>query len=87
MFWGAEEIEGYTGTKMHPQRPSGVAAAAPYSPVPLSSFIGQPTTEDRWAGVADEKIAASAREVQIHPGELLDLLHNRSLIVNTDRCA
>ncbi|MCO5183058.1 MAG: YeeE/YedE family protein [Anaerolineae bacterium] len=85
MFWGAEKLEGIYGDKDAPAAPKWryAAAATLFAGAIIVLFIGQPTTEDRWAGVADEKIAAlEAREVQIHPGELLDLLHNRSLIVN-----
>ena len=42
--------------------------------------IGQPTTEDRWNRIEAEKMAAlNAREVQIHPGEMLEVMHDDRL--------
>jgi rhodanese-related sulfurtransferase len=40
-------------------------------------FIGQPTSDDRWNSIAPEKDPLLARHaVQIHPGELRDLIYN-----------
>lgn len=45
--------------------------------------IGQPTVADRWARVAEERQAQlDEGEVQIHPAELLDKLHDRKLKVH-----
>ena len=46
-------------------------------------FIGQPTTADKWAMIAPEKEAklVEERAYQIHPGELLDLMHNDKIIL------
>ncbi|MCP4287296.1 MAG: rhodanese-like domain-containing protein, partial [Gammaproteobacteria bacterium] len=42
--------------------------------------LGQPTNADRWARVAPEKnVLLTERAVQIHPGELLDTMHNPKL--------
>lgn len=44
-------------------------------------LIGQPTNTDRWERLAPEKQALlDSRAVQIHPGELLQLSHDRKLI-------
>lgn len=85
MFWGAEKLEAIFGDKDAPAPPRWryAAAAALFAGAIGVLVLGQPTTADRWAGIAEEKAAAlEAREVQIHPGELLDLLHNRGLVVN-----
>jgi hypothetical protein len=43
-------------------------------------FIGQPTNAQRWARLAPEKAAAlAAREMYIHPGELLAAQADRSV--------
>jgi hypothetical protein len=46
------------------------------------ALIGQPTTAERWARIATEREAQlAAREVQIHPGELLSLIHDDAIRV------
>jgi hypothetical protein len=43
-------------------------------------LVGQPTRAERWDRMAPEKLALlEARAVQIHPGELLGLMHNGAL--------
>ena len=45
-------------------------------------FIGQPTNADRWSRIAETREAQLAnREVQIHPGELLEKVHDPKLSV------
>ncbi|MCP5097734.1 MAG: YeeE/YedE family protein [Chloroflexi bacterium] len=84
MFWGSEKLEGIFGDKDAPAAPKWryIAAGALVVFAIVSIIIGQPTTEDRWAGIATEKNAALAeRAVQIHPGELLELTHDSTLQV------
>ena len=87
MFWGAEKLEGIFGDKK-PPRSAGVR-----SPLAVGSMIvavaavgllmvGQPTTADKWARVAEEKEALlTDRAVQIAPAELLDYIYNDKVIV------
>ena len=84
MFWGAEKLEQHFGGKDPSKAPKWRYAAA--GTLLAGAFavmlIGQPTIADRWASVADEKGAQLAeRQVQIHPGELLDSLHDTQLKV------
>ena len=45
-------------------------------------IMGQPTTSDRWQSMASEKeVVLDERAVQIHPGELLDLIHDTKIKV------
>jgi len=84
MFWGAEQLERIFGKKDPSKAPkwrygaAGVLVLGAFGLI----FLGQPTNEDRWAMIADEKQPLlDGREVQIHPGELLDSLHDTSLKV------
>lgn len=84
MFWGAEQLERIFGKKDASQAPKWRYAAA--SLILLSAVglvvIGQPTNEDRWTRVSVEKQALlDERAVQIHPGELLDLIHDSAIKV------
>ena len=73
MFWGAERLEKIVGGRDLTREPrwriyagGGLLALAL-----LTAFIGQPTTERKWARMADVELARLAnREVQIHPAEL-----------------
>lgn len=84
MFWGAEKLEASVG-KMDPTtfpkwRYGAAGGLVAIAAVVL--LIGQPTVDDRWNSIADEKLALLAeRGVQIHPGELLELTHDTSLQV------
>ncbi|MCA9937225.1 MAG: YeeE/YedE family protein [Anaerolineales bacterium] len=82
MFWGGEKLEQYFGGVDQSKSPKwryGAAGAVALAGVGLI-FMGQPTTADRWAKIAPEKEAVLAdRAVQIHPGELLDLLHDTAI--------
>ena len=88
MFWGGEHLERIFGgrdLKSEPRmRYAGAAALVAVAVAVM--LIGQPTTEDKWALVAPEKeVALAERQVQIHPGELLDLMANdRVRVVVTD---
>ena len=84
MFWGAEQLEHIFGGRDLKKEPKWRR----YLAVGLVTFavsiivIGMPTTEDKYARVAATKDAALAnREVQIHPGELLDTIANDTLKV------
>lgn len=84
MFWGAEQLERIFGKKDPRQAPRWrIGAALALLAVAVAVIvIGQPTNADRWARISPEKEALLAgREVQIHPGELLDILHDRQLKV------
>jgi rhodanese-related sulfurtransferase len=84
MFWGSEQLERIFGKKDPSKAPKwryAAAVALVLGSVALVAF-GQPTNEDRWAQISEEKQALlDERAVQIHPGELLDLTHDNSLKV------
>jgi rhodanese-related sulfurtransferase len=84
MFWGGEQLERIFGKKDPADAPkwrysaAGVLVAAAVGLI----FIGQPTNADHWARLAPVQEARLAeRQVQIHPGELLELIHNPMLRV------
>ena len=82
MFWGAEKLERIFGDKDPKKAPRlrYVGAAALLVGALAVLFIGQPTTEDRWASLEPTKGALLAeRQVQIHPGELLATMNDRNL--------
>ena len=80
MFWGAEQLEkkfGGADPKRAPKlRYAGAAAIALLAGVAV--LIGQPSSMDKWNMIAAEKepLLVEERAYQIHPGELLDLMHN-----------
>ncbi len=84
MFWGAEKLEhifGGVDQRRSPKWRYGAAGGLVLVAVGVL-LVGQPTTADRWTKIAPEKEALLAdRAVQIHPGELLALLHDRQLKV------
>jgi hypothetical protein len=84
MFWGSEQLERIFGKKDPSKAPRwryGAAGVLVLGALGLI-VIGQPTNTDRWAMIADEKQPLlDEREVQIHPGELLDSIHDTSLKV------
>jgi rhodanese-related sulfurtransferase len=84
MFWGSEQLERIFGKKDPAKAPKWRFAAAAIlvlASIGLVAF-GQPSTDDRWEMIADEKQdLLDDRSVQIHPGELLDLTHNDGLKV------
>ncbi len=82
MFWGAEQLERIFGNLDPRKAPklryagAGVLFAAAIATI----IIGQPNIIDKWERIAAEKEPLlTNREVQIHPGELLDLMHNDRL--------
>lgn len=84
MFWGAEQLERIFGGRDLSKEPRWRR----YVAVGLVAFaasiiiIGMPTTEDKYARVAEAKDASLAnREVQIQPGELLATIANDTLKV------
>jgi hypothetical protein len=84
MFWGAEQLEHRFGGRDLRKEPRWRRYAA----VGLMAFavsvlvIGTPTTEEKYARIASTKDAAlAAREVQIHPGELLATVADNTLKV------
>jgi len=84
MFWGGEKLEQHFGGKDPAKAPkwryaaAGVLIAGAIGLI----FIGQPTAADRWEQIASEKQnQLDSRAVQIHPGELLDSLHDTQLKV------
>lgn len=82
-FWGAEQLERLFGggKEKAPRWRIGAAGAGVMAAVALV-IIGQPTTEDRWNSIKEEKEAQlERREVQIDPAELLKLLHDDRLTV------
>lgn len=84
MFWGAEQLERIVGKKDLSQEPKwryGAAALLLVGAVG-TVIIGQPTPAERWARLeATEGARLANREVQIHPGELLEKIHDDTLNV------
>jgi rhodanese-related sulfurtransferase len=84
MFWGSEQLERIFGGKDPKAAPAWRygAAAGLAGLAALVMFIGQPTPADHWASVAaEEEAALAAREVQVHPGEVLDLIYDPAVRV------
>ncbi|MBC8508865.1 MAG: YeeE/YedE family protein [Anaerolineales bacterium] len=82
MLWGGEQLERIFGGKDPKKAPKArYTGAAVFVILAVTiAFIGQPTTVDRWERQAPEKQAAlEAGEFQIHPGELLDTIHDSKL--------
>ena len=84
MFWGGEKLEHIFGKKDLSREPKLRVAGAGLL-IALAAavlVIGQPTTADKWAGMAEEKtVSLEAGAVQIHPGELLASLADQKLNV------
>lgn len=84
MFWGGEQLERIFGSHDPKNAPHWRYGAAGVS-VALALVVlvlRQPTAEDRWRQIAAEKQQLlDQRAVQIHPGELLTLLHDPLLQV------
>ncbi len=84
MFWGSEKLEqkfGKRDLKKEPRiRKAGALALLAGAFVVL--LLGSPSTAQKWAQISPQKEAAlAAREVQIHPGELLQSLKDDQLSV------
>ncbi len=79
MFWGGEQLERIFGKRDLSKNPKGryIGALVFVLVAVIIFFIGQPTIEDKWNRIADEYQAKlDNRKVQIHPGELLKLIHD-----------
>jgi hypothetical protein len=84
MFFGAEQLERIFGKKDPKEAPKWRYAAAGALIVGAVGliFIGQPTNTERWTRISSEKqVLLDERAVQIHPGELLDLIHDNQIKV------
>ena len=84
MFWGAEQLERIFGGRDPKKAPRARYAGA--GALTLAAIgvmlIGQPTTAEKWARLAPEKERLLVgRQVQIHPGELLDSIADERLNV------
>jgi rhodanese-related sulfurtransferase len=82
MFWGAEQLEKRFGGKDPSRAPRaryGGAAVLAFAAVGVA-FLGQPSNLDRWLKLQPEKAPLlENRSVQVHPGEVLDLMKNNQL--------
>jgi len=82
MFWGSEQLERIFGGRDLSAEPKvRLAGAAVLLGLALAIvFIGDTTVDDKWNRVAAVKeTLLEQREVQIHPGELLETIGNDSL--------
>ncbi|MBN1562032.1 YeeE/YedE family protein, partial [candidate division KSB1 bacterium] len=79
MFWGGEQLERLIGKRDLSQDPKSryVGALLFVGAAALILVIGQPTIDDKWNRIAGEKQPLlDEGKVQIHPGELLKLMHD-----------
>jgi len=79
MFWGSEQLERIVGKMDASKFPRWRYFAAGGVVLVAAGvlFIGQPTTTTRWAKLAPVKQQLLVeRKVQIHPGELLSIMHD-----------
>lgn len=84
MFWGSEQLERIFGGKDPRTAPRWRygAAGGLLALAGIGLALGQPTHADRWARIAAAKETQLAqRQVQIHPGELLAILHDPKIAV------
>ncbi|NUM46084.1 MAG: YeeE/YedE family protein [Anaerolineales bacterium] len=84
MFWGGEQLERIFGGIDPKQAPKMRYAGA--GALVLVAFglivLGQPTNTDRWTKISAEKeLQINAREVQIHPAELVEATENDAIKV------
>jgi rhodanese-related sulfurtransferase len=82
MFWGAEQLEKIFGGRDLSKEPKWriYAGAGVLGLAVLTAFIGQPTTEQKWARIEETETARLAnREVQIHPAELAKTMMDDNL--------
>ena len=82
MFWGSEQLERVFGKK-NPKKAPRIRYAGAGALVALAVLfipLGQPTNGDRWTRIAPEKQHMLVdRQVQIHPAELLNTMHDHKL--------
>jgi hypothetical protein len=85
LFWAAEKFEkAYGGEEMQKEPPKWryATAAGVFVLALVVLLIGQPTALDRWNSIASEReVLLAERAVQIHPGELLDSIHDTKINV------
>jgi rhodanese-related sulfurtransferase len=84
MFWGGEQLEKIFGGRNLDKEPRVRRAGALALVIGAVAvmLIGSPDTADKWARVSPEKeLLIAAREVQIHPGELLASIGDNRLKV------
>ena len=85
MFWGGEQLERIFGkSTIKPPKWRIAAGTGLLTLALLTLLIGQPSAMDKWNAIAGSKQELlDNREVQIHPGELLDLMHddNKNLVL------
>ncbi|MBE9549520.1 MAG: YeeE/YedE family protein [Proteobacteria bacterium] len=81
-FWLTEKVEAYMNPSATHETAAWLtpAAAALIVLAAAVMFIGQPTNQDRWDGIATEAQAKlDNRDIQISPAELLDLTNDSKL--------
>jgi rhodanese-related sulfurtransferase len=80
MFWGGEQLEKIFGGKDLSKEPKAryVWAGSLIAIAVIAMLIGQPTFAEKWDALAVEKapLLEDSRAYQIHPGELLSVIHN-----------
>ena len=84
MFWGSEQLERIIGKMDIKAAPKWryYAAGGLILVAVFGLVVGQPTNADRWEKIALEKEALLVeRAVYIHPGELLNSIHDHKLDV------
>jgi hypothetical protein len=82
LFWGVERFEKKKGIDADdpPTKGRDVGAGVLVMLALVVLAVGQPGTTDYWDAVAaDEQVRLEDRGVQIHPGDLLDLMNNNGL--------
>ena len=83
MFWGAEKLEAIFGGGDPRKAPKirYIGAGALVVVALVVMIIGQPTAADKWNALSSEKgpELVEQRAYQIHPGELLGLVHNNDI--------
>lgn len=82
MFWGGEQLERLIGKRDLKQEPKlrYVGAGLLTLGAVAVIFIGQPSLEQKWTRLESQKAPLLAeRQVQIHPGELLETMADNRL--------
>lgn len=82
MLWGGEQLEARFGGKDPKDAPKArYIGAGVFVVLAVGiAILGQPNTQDRWEQLAPEKQPQlEARQVQIHPGELLHTIHDHKI--------